>query len=1136
MKNLQVSLPAAEYQFSALSIATMIAAAIICAIGLALVGRGHLRTTARYFLAVTLASTCWLGSFAMMYAATTAPVAHAWSLLGHLFFSFIPAATFQFSVEYLGRRGQLRWLTSLFWIIGLISGIAPFVTQAVPDVRRFAWGFYPQGTPLNALLIASLVVTHFASIGFFTHAWRTGRGKSRERAGWVLVALLISGTAAVDYLPAQGVDLQPVSPLLMVAFTAVAGAAIWRYGLSDLTPEYASAQILETMKGAVVVLDTNGYIRVINRAASVLLKYDERQLVGRHVRGIVHLPDEADTSEMLGSHGVVEQEMEWRASDGSPIQVIASASLVRLEDGSPAGLVYVATDHTERKRAEEAMRESEHRYRTLFDANPLPMWVYDCETLAFVAVNDAAVRHYGYTREEFLAMSILDIRPEEEVPGVRAILGNLSERRGPNLFRHRFKDGTIIDVEITSFSFTSAGKVFRLVMAQDVTLRHRAENELRESEQRYRELFETAHDLVFTLDGDGVITSINPAGTRITGYARSDFIGSEFRAFVAPEHLDRLAESLEKKLRRETESTFYEIDVIGRDGRRIPFELSTTLILRDGTFAGVQVIARDVSERRENEARYRLLFERNLAGVYRTTANGEILDCNDACARIFGFANREEFLSAEAHSVYYGKEERDALVQQLREQGSLSNVEMRFRRHDGSEVWVLENVTLLPGRGGEGDVLEGTIIDITDRKRAQSQVEYHAYHDTLTGLPNRLLFRDRMAVALSHARRNTRSAAVMFLDLDQFKVVNDTLGHTVGDRLLQAIAARVVNCVRAEDTVSRMGGDEFTVLLSDLADRRGAAIVAEKILEAVRHPVQIDEHELYVSTSIGISIFPEDGDDVEALLKNADRAMYMAKELGRDNFQYAAALRYDGRLELEKGLAQALAAGEFVLHYQPAVEVATGCMTAVEALLRWESPQYGLLRPDEFLSAAEDTPVILPLRDWTLRTACAQMKAWHDAGQTHLRVCVNLSARQFQQRDLAATVAAILGETGLAPSALEIEIVESTAMQSLDLARAIITALRAIGVRVAIDDFGSGSGTLNFLRKVAVDTIKIDPSFVRDVESGGAGAAVVEALIRMGHQLGLRVVAEGVETNGQHRFLLEHECAEMQGHLHREAR
>jgi diguanylate cyclase (GGDEF)-like protein/PAS domain S-box-containing protein len=366
------------------------------------------------------------------------------------------------------------------------------------------------------------------------------------------------------------------------------------------------------------------------------------------------------------------------------------------------------------------------------------MWVYDRETLKFSAVNEAAVRHYGYSKEEFLRMRITDIRPPEDLPLLQEALAVLGDSRDiPRTFRHLRKDGTIFNVEITSYEFMNGGRLSRLVIAVDVTERMRADERLRASEERYR-----------------------------------------------------------------------------------------------------------------------LLFERNLAGVYRTTVDGQILDCNEALARMFGYESRDELLLQRSISMYFTSEERERLLQRLRDEGSLSNIETRLRRRDGSQMWALENMTLL----GDG-VMEGTLIDITVMKSAQEQMEYQAYHDVLTSLPNRLLFRDRITIALAHAKRMKRSAAVMFLDLDQFKLVNDTLGHTVGDRMLQEVAGRIVNCVRSEDTVARMGGDEFTILLPDIADQRAAATVAQKVLEAISHAIVVEGHELFVTTSIGIALFADDGAD-----------------------------------------------------------------------------------------------------------------------------------------------------------------------------------------------------------------------------------------------------------------------------------
>jgi EAL domain-containing protein (putative c-di-GMP-specific phosphodiesterase class I) len=341
-----------------------------------------------------------------------------------------------------------------------------------------------------------------------------------------------------------------------------------------------------------------------------------------------------------------------------------------------------------------------------------------------------------------------------------------------------------------------------------------------------------------------------------------------------------------------------------------------------------------------------------------------------------------------------------------------------------------------------------------------------------------------------------------------------------------------VNCVRAEDTVARMGGDEFTVLLADLVDRRGATAVAQKILEVVRYPVQVDDHELYVTTSIGIAIFPEDGGDAETLLKNADRAMYRAKDHGRDNFQYARPAEGEGepRLSLARRLHHALDRDELVVHYQSMVDIASGRVVGAEALVRWNHPEYGLLQPEEFISIAEETKIIVPLGAWVLRTACTQMKAWHDAGHVLLRVAVNLSPRQFQDRDLAATIEQILEETGFPAQYLDLEITESAAMQNAEMSLAILTRLKEMGIRISIDDFGTGYSSLSYLKRFPIDTVKIDQDFVRDLTDDDA--AIISAVISMARALNLKVIAEGVETEEQLAFLRREKCAEMQGFLY----
>jgi diguanylate cyclase (GGDEF)-like protein/PAS domain S-box-containing protein len=664
---------------------------------------------------------------------------------------------------------------------------------------------------------------------------------------------------------------------------------------------------------------------------------------------------------------------------------------------------------------------------------------------------------------------------------------------------------------------------------------------------------------------------------------------------------------------------------------------------------------------RSSEQRHRLLFERNLAGVYRTTVDGRLLECNDAYAQMLGFSSRQEVLAGHATDLYFDPAERARFVEALRQDGSVQGMEVCLKRRDGEPVWVLENAHLLDDTDGGEQILEGTVVDITDRKHAETalresearyrlmaenstdmicrtslrgkilyisdavrrllgyepaellgqsvftfihpddhhiirrgtvaverqhapatfsyraigrdgtqlwfettsralvneatgaideiisvsrdiserrmveeQIEFQAYHDALTGLPNRLLFRDRLTVALAHAKRQHTPVAVMFLDLDRFKYVNDTLGHSRGDDLLRAVADRLRASLREEDTIARMGGDEFTVLLADLSSSDDAAAIAQKLLQAVAAPLQVDGQELYVTTSIGIALYPSDGEGAEALLKNADGAMYRAKEAGRNSYQLctpAMNSRAAERLSLENALRRAIDRQEFVIHYQPQTRLDTHAVTGMEALIRWNRPGYGLVSPATFIPVAEETRLIVPIGEWVLREACRQALKWRRSLYPSLRMSVNLSPRQFQQADLRDSILRVIEESGLSPAALELEITESTAMVNADRSIALLKELRALGVRIALDDFGTGHSSLNYLRRFPIDRVKIDREFVNEIEVRRSSRAIIAAVIAMAHGLDLQVTAEGVETEAQVAFLREHGCEEVQGYL-----
>ena len=523
---------------------------------------------------------------------------------------------------------------------------------------------------------------------------------------------------------------------------------------------------------------------------------------------------------------------------------------------------------------------------------------------------------------------------------------------------------------------------------------------------------------------------------------------------------------------------------------------------------------------------------------------------SDQAWRIFGHTAAEPALDRESYLRMMHPDDTERVRKAFErsvENGDAFAIEHRVVQASGATRHLHQQVEVIE-RDASGRALQlaGAVHDITRRKDTEEQIRRLAYFDTLTGLPNRLLFTEQLHKALADAKREGQQVAIMFVDLDHFKRVNDTLGHGAGDELLRVVSARLAHSVRPLDvigrdasqregnSIARLGGDEFIIMLSELHGATDAAAVARRLVAALTEPVVIQCTELYISASVGIAMYPYDGVDIDTLLMNADTAMYRAKEAGRGGFQFydrsmnARALE---RLVMEAMLRRALERNEFVLHYQPRISLETGCIVGAEALIRWQHPERGLVSPREFITLAEETSLVIPIGDWALAEVCRQSAAWQAQGVTPVPVAVNLASTHLRERNLPDLVTRVLQNNNLAPRLLEIEVTESILMADPELSVETARRLKEIGVHLSIDDFGTGYSSLSYLKKLPISALKIDQSFVRDLATDPDDAAIISAIIAMAHSLKLKVVAEGVETEAQRAFLKEHGCDEFQGYL-----
>ncbi|MEJ7624487.1 MAG: PAS domain S-box protein [Pyrinomonadaceae bacterium] len=820
---------------------------------------------------------------------------------------------------------------------------------------------------------------------------------------------------------------------------------------------------------------------------------------------------------------------------------------VRDDDGNIFAGMVMWQDITERKRANDAIRDSEARYRQLYENASDIIYVHDLQG-NYISINETAGRVLGYTTDEALEMNISQvIAPAHLRLAKRHLARKLAGKSAQTIYEVDClrKDGQTVTLEVNSTLILKDGVPVAVQgIARDITERKLAEERIKKSEERYRDLFENANDLIYTHDLAGNFTSINRAGELITGYSRSEALRMNIAQVVAPDYLEAARTMTAKKMAGDR-PTAYELVIVSKEGNRVTLEVSTRLIVsHDGLPVGVQGLGRDITERRHTEnslhqtlSLFTSTFESTADGIVVMSLDRQIVTCNRKFVEMWNVD--QNILDSKDGArlvdlVTSQVKKTDEFRQQLRE--TYENPESTF-----TEILELKDGRIFE-RYSQPQYLEGRPVgrvacfrDITERTRAEERLRHYALHDTLTNLPNRVQFMECLSEAIERGSGNEYAKfAVLFLDLDRFKVINDSLGHVVGDKLLIAIAERLKACVRPGDVVARLGGDEFTILLNRSGSLEEVIKVAERLQTKISEPFKIDNYEVFTTASIGIIASGGTVRSPEDFLRDADAAMYRAKETGKarcEVFDREMHVRNMNLLQVETDLRHAVDRQEFEVLYQPIVDLRTGSATEFEALIRWRHPIHGLVNPNEFIHVAEETGLIIPIGKCVIEESCRQISEWQTRFDMPLSISVNLSAKQLMHPNLVAQVTEALAATGLAPEQLKLEVTESTVMEHSDRSLKVLSELDALGVNLSTDDFGTGYSSLSYLQKFPFERLKIDRSFINVMDKDDKSGAIVKTILMLGENLNLDVVAEGIETANQLDQLRSLGCRMGQGYL-----
>ena len=918
-------------------------------------------------------------------------------------------------------------------------------------------------------------------------------------------------------------------------------------------------KLFENANDIIYVHDLDGNYISINQAGERIFGYSREEVLKLNMQSVI-APEHVElvrhqfARKLSGAADQTVYEVDCLRKDGSRATLEVNSSVI-MQDGVPVAIQGIARDITERKQTECDLRKSEENLAAAQRITHLGSW-----ELIINNVNDAyentvnwsdeVYRIFGYNPQQFKVTSSFvyaAVHPDDLERVSNAFTDAVLERKFFDLeTRIVVPDNRVrlINAKAETVYDEKTGTPLKMVgTIQDITDRRRAEDALKQSEARFRDLFENANDLIYTHDMAGNFTSLNRAGEIITGFTREEALTRNIKQVVAPEFLDDARTMTARKLDGDVPRA-YEIEIIAKDGHRVVLEISTRLIVVDGLPVGVQGIGRDITERREAEnalhstlSLFSSTFESTADGIVVMSLDRDIVTCNKKYVEMWQI--KQEILD---------NNDSENLVKHIASQLKkpkefVENLDCLF---SDPMLKTIDRFDLADGRiferYSQPQMMEGVPVgrvccfrDITERNQAEEKLRHHALHDTLTDLPNRVAFMNHLRQAVNRSENNAHAKfAVLFLDLDRFKVINDSLGHAVGDKLLVAISERLVSCVRPGDIVARLGGDEFTILLNRSGDTDEVVGVAERLQARISEPFKIDNYEVFTTASIGIVVAGKLARSAEEFLRDADAAMYRAKESGKarhEIFDRDMHVRNMNLLQVETDLRHAVERHEFEVLYQPIVEITSGRVKEFEALIRWRHPVHGLVNPNEFITVAEETGLIIPIGKWILDESCRQIAEWQRRFGVDLAVSVNLSAKQLMHPNLTAQVREVLVDTNLKPSQLKLEVTESTVMEHHERSLKVLSELDQLGVNLSTDDFGTGYSSLSYLQRFPFERLKIDRSFINIMDTDEKSGAIVKTILMLGENLNIEVVAEGIETVPQLEKLRSLGCTLGQGYL-----